>query len=326
MINPQYDEEESETGGAASTGMPAADGGVSGGGSTGMLDASGGQDGSGSAETGASEDSGQPPDGDSGDAPSWSFEMVEPVDALNSDEDDDDPSLRTDLLEIYFASRRLGEETVFVSTRASPDDSWDAPFPVEAFEGYGTVSSPELSADGLTLTLSVDTGVLTLEDIWIATRPSVDAPWSAPVPFDLLNTAGFESAAVFADDPTEMLLCATRLDTEGWTDLYAIHIDAGAERAQFERVLALSSEAADCDVYVGPSGSMVVFATDRAGQWDLWRGARAGDDWDEVQAIPDLNTDGDDSDPWYSPAAGVFYFARDDGSGYDIYRAQSVIE
>ena len=288
---------------------PATSGGETGGDESGAVDATGGS-GPGS-----------------GDPPSWSFDSIEPVDELNSDENDDDPTLRTDLLEIYFASRRTVNERVYVATRSSVDEPWDVPELVDLFNGTSDETSPELSADGLTLTFAHDSpGVPSGHDIWFVTRPSLDAEWTAPVPFASVNANGFETSAVFADDLLDLFLCATRPDTMGATDIY--HADAqGVEgTAVFDRLVALSSDAGDCDIFVDPSGETVVYASDRTGSWDLWRGTKNGDSWGDVQAIPDLNTDGQDNDPWLSPSTGVMYFARDDGSGYDIYRAVAVPE
>lgn len=311
MLNPDYDEVEPDNGAGTtgSMGEGAVGDGDTGGDESGAVDATG--------------DSGP----GSGDPPSWSFDSIEPVDELNSDEDDDDPTLRTDLLEIYFASRRSGTEEIYVATRSSADDPWDAPEHADLGNGVGEDTSPELSADGLTLTFARDSpGLPSGHDIWITTRDSIDADWMPAVPFGSLNANGFETSAVFADDLLDLLLCATRPDTIGATDIYHANVEGLQGAALFDRLPPLSSDAGDCDVFVDPLGEVVVFASDRSGTWDLWRASSNGNSWGEVEAIADLNTEGQDNDPWLSPSAGIIYFARDDGSGYDIYRAVSAPE
>ena len=331
MINPDYDEVESAAGDAGTTGSGGTEGssGEPGGTVGGSMDEGTVGDGDGTGETGGDESGAVDASGDTGPgsdgSPSWSFDAIEPVDELNSDEDDDDPTLRTDLLEIYFASRRTTNEEIYVSTRSSVDEAWDVPEAVDFMNGVSDETSPELSADGLTLTFAHDSpGVPSGHDIWIATRPSVDDDWGQAVAFASLNANGLETSAVFADDLLDLMLCATRRDTIGATDIYRASVEGLEGEALFDRVAPLSSGAGDCDIFVDPLGEIAVFASDRSGTWDLWRASASGNSWGGAQTIADLNTDGQDNDPWLSPSTGIMYFARDDGSGYDIYRAVSV--
>lgn len=325
MINPDYDEVEPEDDGAGTIG-PAGTAGPDGAteegsGGGGSMD---GDTGAASGdESGSIGDTGDTGSG-SGDPMTWSFDTIEPVDELNSDANDDDPTLRTDLLEIYFASRRGGNEEIYVATRSSVDDVWDVPEAAPFGNGAGDETSPELSADGLTLTFARDSpGQPSGHDIWITTRISVDDAWMPALPFGSLNENGFETSAVFADDPLDLMLCASRRDTIGATDIYRANVDGLEGAALFDRLASLSSGAGDCDIFVDPAAEIVVFASDRSGTWDLWRASANGNSWGGVQAITDLNTDGGDNDPWLSPSTGILYFSRDDGSGYDIYRAVS---
>jgi len=107
-----------------------------------------------------------------------------PVDKINSNGDDEDPTLTADLLQIYFTSRRpggSGNGDIWFATRASRTLPFDIdtlnPAVGEEVNSEYQELSPAISRDGLTLWLASDRpGGLGGLDIWQTERSSRNAP------------------------------------------------------------------------------------------------------------------------------------------------------
>jgi hypothetical protein len=258
------------------------------------------------------------------------FAEPTPVDILNSDAFDDDPTLRADLREIYFASTRpegQGSEEIWRSERASIDDDWDPPTLMTAFNSPDQDGWPELSRDGLVLTFGSNrAGGAGGFDLYIVTRADTDAAWSEPMPLAELNTPGGEASAVFSDDRTEVLFTsgvasnaddisrATRRST-------AVMFDAPAP------LLTVNTDARDAVAFLDVTQTRVLFASNRPGTggMDLWTAVRdRGTAFDEAVEIDGVNTIADEDDPWWADDGSVLYFARTGPAGtLDIFVAEA---
>jgi len=67
---------------------------------------------------------------------------------------DDDPTVTTDLLELYFSSDRPGGpggESIWRANRATPADPWGTPTLVTELSSDAADNDAEISADGLTI-------------------------------------------------------------------------------------------------------------------------------------------------------------------------------
>jgi Tol biopolymer transport system component len=103
---------------------------------------------------------------------------------VNSSSRDAGPSTPLDGLSLYFHSTRpggLGDRDIYVATRATTNDSFASPVSL----GHGVNSqfndgTAAISADGLTLVFASDRpGGFSDQDLYIATRPNVSAPFGA---------------------------------------------------------------------------------------------------------------------------------------------------
>ncbi len=72
-----------------------------------------------------------------------------------------------------------------------------------------------LSRDGLTMYLTSDRpGSVGGDDLWFATRESVDAPWGDPQNMSVLNTVATDSLAVLSSDEHVMFFYSDRTDVD----------------------------------------------------------------------------------------------------------------
>jgi hypothetical protein len=99
---------------------------------------------------------------------------------------DYDPFIAPDGLSLYFCSNRhggLGEDDIWVTTRATVSDSWGVPVNLGApVNSEYRDCLPSITADGLILVFSSNMpGGLGGLDIWLTTRPTKDSPWDPPM-------------------------------------------------------------------------------------------------------------------------------------------------
>jgi len=107
------------------------------------------------------------------------------------------------------------------SAERQPDGSWGAVAPVAELNSPGNDLRPNVRKDGLEIVLDSDrTGTLGGQDLYFATRSSVDAPWSTPVNAGTnINTAASELRGSFSRD-AETLYFGRTPAPEGSMDLY----------------------------------------------------------------------------------------------------------
>jgi hypothetical protein len=78
---------------------------------------------------------------------------------------------------------------LFETTRSAPDEPWGAPRRIAELATSGTDATPYLIGGGLVLYFASDRpGSLGELDLYVATRPTLEAPFSEPEPVSELNT------------------------------------------------------------------------------------------------------------------------------------------
>ena len=282
-----------------------------------------------SSSSGASsDDDASSSSGESGGGPPTfgPFDDAVPVDELNTEFFDDDPTLRGDLLEIYFASLRgggVGGEEIWRAQRNSVDEDWGDPEIMSGFNSSGQDGWPELSHDGLWLSFGSDRfGGEGSFDVYVVGRADFDTPWSLPFRVDELSSSNPEAAAVMSADLLEVML-ASPIPT-GDDILRATRDDVLMPFGALTPVDELNTNGRDTVQFIDVLGTRVLFASDRAGDMAIWTATRErGMAFDEPEQVLDLDEVGrQEDDPWWAPDGSVIYFARESLAGdLDIYVA-----
>lgn len=260
-------------------------------------------------------------------------------------EDDENPTLTSDMLEIYFNSERdEGTEgsDVWYARRSSVDQGFGEPRPVGGWSDEGSDSSPAVSGDGLTLWLAhtpetEDDSEEATTDVRMVVRddPS-EADWQGPIAVQGLNTADDERPRPLGQGGLVMPL-SRRVQTADGETVWQTLLARREGDAQFSEPVLLSElvdpEVSAVDGFLSLDGLTLVFKVEPPGEdGDLYWSKRASVDAPFVgaTAVPgvDVNTDdSDERDPWLSPDGAVLYFASDrGGDALDVYRAELVSE
>jgi hypothetical protein len=253
-------------------------------------------------------------DGASLDAELGAVSAPMPIAELNSIDEDDDPTLTDDELEIYFTSGRGNAGgNIWRSQRASKADAWDAPAMVTELSTAAEEQTPELTADGLTIFFARDAG--TSIDIFMSTRAARGAPWSTPVRVTELASNAEDSAPATSPDQLTMiytrgsvtadaqLLLTTRASlTDTWSAPAVVLFAAGQQYDQ---------------AWIGYE--IVYYTVNTPKVQAIYRAQRTGPTtFGQQEAIPELDIPGDEADPWLPSAQRAIYFEHDN----DLYVAK----
>jgi len=249
-----------------------------------------------------------------------------------------------DGLELYIFSNRpgsLGDNDLWVMTRATRDDDWGPPINL----GPAVNSSVRecdvcISADGLELYFDAynRSGGYGNWDIWVSRRQTKNDPWSTAVNLGPpINGSSRDSSPSISSDGLEFYFASSRLGGQGNDDIYvakrATKNDPWGEPVNLGAIV--NSSAYECGNKISSDSLMLFFSGEtvspyRSGGFglsDIWMTRRAtiDDEWNEpVNLGPLVNSSSQDYGPVISQEGDTLYFGsnRTGGSGnYDIYQA-----
>jgi hypothetical protein len=231
-----------------------------------------------------------------------------PVVELNSMENDDDPTLPADMLEIYFASTRLPQspdEDIYFATRATVNERFGAPQLSNELSSNGFDSNVDISADGLTIVFSSNRNGGA--DLYFSTRTARDAAWSVPAIVGGANSVGGEWGGVLSADMLSIVLCSDRGGDEA---IYvAKRLTTTDPFSTPVKLDGIDTAANECDAMM-PTPDTIYFTRGTvATDLELYVAQRGATGFEGVTAITSLDTTSRDGDPWVSADQRTMYFA-----------------
>jgi predicted secreted protein len=257
---------------------------------------------------------------------------------VNSSVRDSRSSISSDGLELYFESDRsggYGDSDLYVATRLTPDDPWDEPVNLgPVVNSSARDRGARLSADNLSLFLHSNrpegSGGT---DLWVATRPSKDQAWIAPVNVGpMVNSSANDAAPSISADGLELFFHSPRSGGLGGSDLYvatrATINDGWGEPINLGA--NVNSSANEYAPNISPDRLTLYLSSTRSGGYgstDMWmtRRARTDDVWGTpVNLGPTVNSSAADNAPAFSADGSMLYFhsRRTGGFGdHDLWQA-----
>jgi hypothetical protein len=301
------------TGGAAFTGTDAGATGNTASPSDASAD-SGGTSG-GADATGGNADAGRGP---------WS--TPNPVAELVSTANDRDVTLTADRLEMYFRSDRSGPVELWVTTRTSTSSPWGTPVLATALNTNRTELTPEIAGDGLTIWWSTDivgSGSVGSFDIYVSTRTSRTAAWSAPAIVTEVSSTAVDFAATPFQDQLTLFVTSQRAGGFGGDDIFI------STRATTGSVWGAPVQVPELCTATGDSGAFPVDPNDIylasfvTGDQEIFvsRRASTADPFGAPVQVVELGSTADDEAPWVSADERDIFFSSDRSGTFHIYES-----
>lgn len=257
----------------------------------------------------------------------WHFSEPRLLSELASAAKTDNPSLSSDLLEIYFTSERTGNADLYVAERSSAQANFSAPIRIDALSTEAVETSPAISADGLSLSWASDReGGLGDLDIWRSTRAARGAPWSAPENQRALNSSGKDLPRLPGVHDSVMPISSDRAERGYYAILFARASDDTASFVSPTAVPELHFEhESTVDGFLTEDGLTLFYVTGPAlGSADMFVASRRNTEaaFEHFTPLRELNTISDERDPWLSADGSRFFFSSNRGGRYAIYETE----
>jgi hypothetical protein len=276
----------------------------------------GGQD---NHATGADGATGSGTDGDSGmmtDAAvalgPWGTPM--PVTgAASAGTSEDDPTLSSDGLELYYAVATSNGKNLYEMTRATRTDAFANATVLGAFNGGNANEGPRLAYDDLTIYWGED------GEIYSATRATITSPWTGVAKVPGVDTGAYEKWFAVCGDGSHFVV--SRDNGANGQDLYEGTLGGGAGT----RIDTVSSSSSEISTFLAKDCLTLYFASNRiAPNTQIFMSTRnaIGSAWSTpVQAPAPFATGTDNEDAGYTPDNRLFVFAttRAGNGTKDVY-------
>lgn len=199
-----------------------------------------------------------------------------PVEAVGEDANGKTPWITPDGLQLYFAADRdggAGVSDIWWLERPNRQSPWGVAQPLSSVNSPLEEFAPSLCADGLQLVLTRANVGLGGQELWLARRDSVEAPWQVPELMTVNDPTMKDSDAVLSPDGLEIWW--VRGVSAGDDDLYvARRATADEPFATPMPAMELNSTAAEGDPWLSADGREIVFFSTRTGEKVLYRSIR----------------------------------------------------
>ena len=210
--------------------------------------------------------------------------------------------------------------------RCNPSASFGRPIALDSLNTDAAEEDAHLSPDELTIYFSSDRRGSAGLDIFQATRGSIAMPFGNVAPVTTVNTAGDDRQPNVTADGLSMFAFNQPTATSFRHITIATRPSTGVAFGAAQVLPTVNGPTNDSDPYILPGGNALYLASDRAGNYGLYRSARTGG----VFAAPtivggvDLDTAEIEGAPVVSANELTLFFASTGRRGvgsFDIYEA-----
>ncbi|NVB84857.1 MAG: hypothetical protein HOV81_41185 [Kofleriaceae bacterium] len=238
----------------------------------------------------------------------WSTPQLVP--GGNSAADEDDITLSSNKLELYFKRDDGGNINLYMMTRATPTSAWGPPTALGNLNTANDEESPRLSPDDLTMYFGRG------GDIFKSTRATVGGTWPAATAVGVLNTTANEKWAAVCSNG---YVIVSRANGGNAQDLYEGTITTGANTL----LTQLNTTQNEQGTFLSADCLALYFQSSRNGaQFDIYMSTRTTTTsaWSNPTVLTDFNTAGaNEEDPWISTDQRLFAFASNSGGNKNLY-------
>lgn len=238
----------------------------------------------------------------------WSTPQLIP--GGDSGADEDDVTLSSNELELYFKRNDGGNINLYMMTRATTTSAWGPPTALGNLNTGDNEESPRLTSDDLTMYFGRD------GDIFKSTRTAVGGAWPAASPVTVLNTGANEKWAAVCSNGYVIL---SRANGSNAQDLYEGNIATGANTL----LTQLNTTENEQGTFLSADCLALYFQSSRTGgQFDIYMSTRTTTTtaWSNPTKLADFNTAGaNEEDAWISTDQRLFAFASNSAGNKNLY-------
>jgi hypothetical protein len=250
--------------------------------------------------------------------PAWGMPTLVPGMPMTTAEIDD-PTLTSDMLEMYF---NLSDD-IYVTKRTSITSAWSQPVIDAALSSASGETTPDISGDGLTMYFASNRpGGLGDTDIWRSVRGSRTETWGVPVNVAELSSANGDATAAMTADQLMLVTTSNRADGGVSYDMYiSTRATVGAPWGPLAPLDALDvGQVDDTSGFLSPDGLTIYW--DSGGDISYAVRASRTAAFGAPMRITEVNVAGKrDFDPWVSPDGRHMFMASDRGGALALYES-----
>lgn len=242
-------------------------------------------------------------------------------------EDDDDPSLTADGLQLFFNSLRGGDPDVWVSVRSDVNDPWPTPSAVTELNSPNNETNLTVSPDGLTMWLQSDRADPgNGSPLYVSTRATPDGTWSTPVLADdpMLTAPGFAEIGGVTADGLVMLgrLVGEPVCGQGISERASTAEPWPAPGA----LTSINEGGTACEAWLAPDGLTTYFGSSRdggQGSSDIMVATRSSrfDPFGAPTFVAEVSSSINESDPTLTGDERTIVIARSVSGQRDLFVA-----
>jgi Tol biopolymer transport system component len=258
---------------------------------------------------------------------STQFTTPQRASELGGGDQEQQPHLTSDGLRIYWSSFRSSAYHIYTADRPSREQAFTNVRSLDEVNSgtndFDTAFAP--TEDELTAYLASDRGQN--PDLWVTQRSMRSQPWQAPVLF-----AGSTSFTDYDPFPSSdgLRLYWVILDWDqgiGATDIVvASRATTATSFGAPVLVSGLATALDDDNPSETADGRMLVFSSDRSGDFEIYFATRAATTaaYTAANLVPDVNSGVDDVEAFVTPDGCELWFVSNRGGAYDVYVARVV--
>jgi len=257
------------------------------------------------------------------------FAGVEPINGLGLDVDSFGPVFAADGRTLFF-SAVAGDENIFSAARKIETAQFGPATPVPNLDDGGSdEGTPFLSFDGLSLyffSTRPGPGVQGGRDIWVARRPSAEAPFAEPRVLPAVNGPGLDHLPRLSRDELSILFVSGRESPNQASNIWmARRGNLTEDFAAAVEVPGINTNSREEGFSLSPDGLTLFLASNRLFETDMDLFVATRSDlaasFETPEPLVDLNSPADDLDPQLSPDGRELFFASSRGGTFQLFRS-----
>lgn len=199
-----------------------------------------------------------------------------------------------------------------------PDGAFDPPVLMPGFGTSVAEAAAHLSTDELTMYFAATyAGGLGAFDLYTAKRSRIEDPFGIPASLTALNTAAADADPSVSADELTVVFYSNRIANEGnhiYVATRSSPLAAFGAPAPLAGVAAPTVTDTDFTAFLSADGQELWFASNRGGNFDLWRAPRTGAGFASPEAVAALNTADLEIIPVLSADRLTVYFSTSRGA------------